>query len=264
MRFSLKLEVENGNVALPLNYQYELSSWIFHTIHNSDNDFARWLHETGYCNRNRKFKLFTFSRLKPEKYRISGDRMIIDSRNTELIVSFYVSEAVEHFIAGVFKNQHLKLGDRISSADFYVRQIEKLPDISFSSCMKFRAISPLIVSHNTGVEEYARYLSPEDDAYPELLYNNLISKYVATAEFHTEDCNKGAVLSEQEFGFSLLGGIRQKLIRIKAGKSDETFLKGFEFEFKLTAPVELMRIGYYSGFGEKNSLGFGCVEVVET
>ncbi|MBP8945755.1 MAG: hypothetical protein KBG25_07665, partial [Paludibacteraceae bacterium] len=86
--------------------------------------------------------------------------------------------------------------------------------------------------------------------------------YVATAEFHTEDCNKGAVLSEQEFGFSLLGGIRQKLIRIKAGKADETFLKGFEFEFKLTAPVELMRIGYYSGFGEKNSLGFGCVEVV--
>jgi CRISPR-associated endoribonuclease Cas6 len=40
------------------------------------------------------------------------------------------------------------------------------------------------------------------------------------------------------------------------------FFKGFEFDFSLTAPVELMRIGYYGGVGEKNSLGFGCCELV--
>jgi hypothetical protein len=29
----------------------------------------------------------------------------------------------------------------------------------------------------------------------------------------------------------------------------------------LNAPVELIKTGYYAGFGEKNSMGFGCVEI---
>ncbi|MCB0538258.1 MAG: CRISPR-associated endoribonuclease Cas6, partial [Bacteroidetes bacterium] len=32
------------------------------------------------------------------------------------------------------------------------------------------------------------------------------------------------------------------------------------FHFELTAPVELHEIGYEAGFGEKNSMGFGCVK----
>jgi CRISPR-associated endoribonuclease Cas6 len=263
MRFRLNLEVSVGNCILPINYQYELSSWIFHTIYSSDNDFARWLHNTGYTNQNRKFKLFTFSRLMPEKYSITRDRLIIESRNIAMILSFHVPKTVEHFITGLFRNQELKLGDSISSGDFRVQKIEKQPEVSFSTQMKFRAISPVIISQNIENEKYARYLSPEDASYPELFYNNLISKYVAWAGMLMPEYGKDPYSTDQEFGFSVLGGIRQKLIRIKAGKADETFLKGFEFDFNLTAPVELMRIGYYGGFGEKNSLGFGCCEVLK-
>jgi CRISPR-associated endoribonuclease Cas6 len=227
MRFRLNLEVSGGNCALPINYQYELSSWIFHTIHSSDNEFARWLHNTGYTNQNRKFKLFTFSRLMPEKYSVSHDRLIIESQNIAVIVSFHVPEAVEHFITGLFRNQELKLGDRISSCYFRVQEIEKLPEVPFSSRMKFRAISPLVISHNTETEKYARYLSPEDVTYPELLYNNLISKYVALAGLNMPEYGKDAISKDQEFEFSVLGCIRQKLIRIKAGKADETFFQRF-------------------------------------
>ncbi|RLD54679.1 MAG: CRISPR-associated endoribonuclease Cas6, partial [Bacteroidetes bacterium] len=34
------------------------------------------------------------------------------------------------------------------------------------------------------------------------------------------------------------------------------------YKFKIKAPKELLRLGYYAGFGEKNSMGFGCCEVV--
>jgi len=55
---------------------------------------------------------------------------------------------------------------------------------------------------------------------------------------------------------------REKGITIKAGKPDQTKIVGYLFTFHLEAPAELLRIGYYAGFGEKNSIGFGCGEVI--
>jgi len=262
MRFRLILQLSGRSNELPLNYQYELSSWIFHLINNSDKEFAFWLHESGYSFGNRKFKFFTFSRLRFGKYSITGDRLIIESEDIELIISFLIPQIVEHFIIGLFKNQKLRIGDSKSSVTFYVRQIEKLPEVRFSGKMSFSSLSPLIISHFNGINKYAQYLSPDDKRYPDLFYNNLISKYVALAGFNNELYNKSEVLADHEFGFSLNGGARPKLIKIKAGKEGETYLRGYEYNFELTAPVELMKIGYYAGFGEKNSLGFGCVEVM--
>lgn len=261
MRFRLTLEVTGYNNHLPVNYQYELSSWIFHAINNSNNDFARWLHEKGFCYGNRKFKFFTFSKLVPGKYYLKGDRLVLESRYAQFITSFYLPMAAEHFIKGLFKDQSFRLGDKISSVEFRIMQIEKLPEVNFLTKMNFRTVSPVIISHYDGVHKYAQYISPENELYPEQLYNNLISKYVAIAETVNKDFTSEEAMAEHEFCFSIENNPKQKLIRIKAGKEGETYLKGFEYSFSLTAPVELIKIGYYAGFGEKNSLGFGCVEV---
>lgn len=268
MRFRLILsnrETTKKGDMLPLNYQYELSSWIYKLINLSDTKFARWLHETGYALENRKFKMFTFSNLRPEHYSIVGDRMIIDPGNSELIVSFYLPEGVEHFIKGLFRNHQFQLGDNISKVDFIIREVEKLPEIEFSHSMRFNTLSPLVISRTGGSESrHARYLSPVEEKFGELLTGNLINKYVALAESglaevrNREEFVNGAVKME------LAGQPRQKLVKIKAGTPEQVFLKGFLFEFRLTAPVELMRIGYYGGFGEKNSLGFGCCDILTT
>jgi CRISPR-associated endoribonuclease Cas6 len=248
---------------LPINYQYELSSWIYRTIHASDSDFAQWLHNTGYVKENRKFKLFTFSSLKPEKYKVLGDRLLIESENAELTISFYLPKTVEHFITGLFRNQSFRLGDNLSSVGFTVKQIEKLPEVEFSGTMSFRTISPIVISKNTEPEKkYAQYLSPGDTGYGDLLANNLVNKYVALAEKGHININNGSAIADVPVNLLLVGKPRQKLIKIKAGNAGETFLKGYLFSFQLSAPVELMRIGYYGGFGEKNSLGFGCCEVI--
>lgn len=53
MRFNLCLSLldRNRNV-LPVNYQYELSAWIYKVINHSDPAFADWLHNKGYSNDN--------------------------------------------------------------------------------------------------------------------------------------------------------------------------------------------------------------------
>jgi CRISPR-associated endoribonuclease Cas6 len=154
------------------------------------------------------------------------------------------------------------LGDKKSSVGFTVQQIEKLPEVDFTNNMSFRTISPMIISQNTKPEQkYAQYLSPEEAGYGLLLANNLINKFVALVEKGHIQANNLPAKDDVPIVMSMEGKPRQKLIKIKAGNESETFLKGFLFSFNLSAPVELMRIGYYGGFGEKNSLGFGCCEV---
>jgi CRISPR-associated endoribonuclease Cas6 len=54
--------------------------------------------------------------------------------------------------------------------------------------------------------------------------------------------------------------IRSRKISIKEKSKEETELKGYHgFDFRLTAPVEVVKCGYYSGFGSKNTLGLGTV-----
>lgn len=48
MRFKLDIVVPINSI-IPINYQYELSSWIYHVI-NCDKEFADWLHNKGFTD----------------------------------------------------------------------------------------------------------------------------------------------------------------------------------------------------------------------
>ena len=39
-------------------------------------------------------------------------------------------------------------------------------------------------------------------------------------------------------------------------------MKGYLFNFELQGEPELLRLGYYGGFGRLNSQGFGCAEII--
>ncbi len=267
MRFRLLLGVNSSDDKnqVPINYQYELSSWIYQTINQSDGEFSKWLHDTGHTRQNRKFKLFTFSQLVPGKYAVEDDRLTLLSDQVILTVSFYLPKAVEHFVTGLFRRQEFRLGDRVSSVDFIVRQVEKLPEVDFSSEMTYKTLSPVIISANDAENSrHARYLSPDEEKFGELMAGNLVNKYVALAESGLASVSNLKEGVDGTVRMELKGQSRQKLVKIKAGTTEQVFLKGYLFEFRLTAPAELMRIGYYGGFGEKNSLGFGCCEVLKT
>ena len=126
MRFKLGLHLIGLQRILPINYQYELSSWIYQNIHYGNPEFSEWLHNHGYTHGSKQFRLFPFSNLSIEKYKISGDRIEIVGESCFLDLSFYTEEAVEPFIMGIFKNQEFSLGDKISQVKFHVSSIEKL------------------------------------------------------------------------------------------------------------------------------------------
>lgn len=263
MRFLLTLTVKRGSI-LPLNYQYPISSWIYKCINRADSDFALFLHEQGYrgAKSGKPFKFFTFSKLDIPKREIYEDRLIVQSSEVFLILSFLVEQAAEKFVAGVFQHQHAGIGDKKSQVDFEVTHIEARP-VPVSSEMVIRTTSPIVVSKpmmELGKKMKAKFLSPKEEEYKDYFLQNLIRKYESYAHFTG---NSISADHAEAMDWSLeKGRVKSNLETIKAGTPAETKVRGYDYSFRLVAPVPIMRIGLLAGFGEKNSLGFGCGEVL--
>ncbi|MBD0280088.1 MAG: CRISPR-associated endoribonuclease Cas6, partial [Flavisolibacter sp.] len=64
MRLKLTLHTNEKGALLPFNYQYPLSAAIYKIIQTADHEFAAFLHDQGYGEGHKSFKLFTFSDLR--------------------------------------------------------------------------------------------------------------------------------------------------------------------------------------------------------
>jgi CRISPR-associated endoribonuclease Cas6 len=178
MRFKLTLSKTTAANRLPLNYQYELSAWIYKVLAEASPEFSAFLHEQGYRHGSKQFKLFTYSSLGVERYSIdqAQQRLIILSDSVTLQISFCLEEAASTFITGLFMNQQVGIGDKLSRVDFVVSSVEALPQPLFTNRMHLRTTSPLCLS---SMEErngrlMPQYLSPEDKRFEKLLFDNLI------------------------------------------------------------------------------------------
>lgn len=262
MKFKLTLEpIKQGRI-LPINYQYEFSSWIYKTIHSGNPGFSEWLHSHGYMDGHKQFRLFTFSRLYPEKYRVQGDRIELQGNNAVIYISFYAEEAVEPFIIGLFQNQEFAIGDKISKVQFHVKSIEKLPELEWLETMTFRTETPIVISiKENETSKSAKYLSPENNGYDNYFLKNLITKHLALMKQQNKLNQQITFGNTPGIKFTLLNKPKSKVIKIKTGTLEETSIKGYLFDYSISAPIEIIKLGFYAGFGEKNSLGFGCVEV---
>lgn len=255
MELALKLSIVKGNF-LSLNYQYELASWIYKVIERADANYSQFLHNKGFEVDGRRFKMFTFSQLDTRPYEIVGNQIKLLGKEISFAVRFAVDSSMEHFIVGLFKQQRFGLGDKNSVIDFEVTGIETVAPPLFQPIMKYQCLSPICISRMRD-DRTAEYLSPETPGYGKLLVQNLVRKshaLVGTSDTTTP--------SEPEFRFQLLNTPRKKGVHIKSHTAGHTQVIGYLFHFELTTPIELHELGYDAGFGEKNSMGFGCVNIL--
>ncbi|MBK6263633.1 CRISPR-associated endoribonuclease Cas6 [Marivirga sp. S37H4] len=259
MRFKIHLERINGDKFLPINYQYELSSVIYKIIHTADSDFARFLHDQGYITGQKTFRLFTFSHLVLDKSKVipEAGRLEHVGNKSSFQFSCLVDRTAEEFIKGIFMNQEFTLGDKITQVSYTVSHIEALEPPVFMEKMTYRCLSPIFI-RNKRPDGGEDYLQPKDEDYAKLVLSNLVSKAQALAVAGTyADFSEG----ETVLKLNSIGKIYKKGITIKQNTLQSSKLIGYSYEFELTAPVELQEIGYYAGFGNLGSQGFGCVGV---
>ncbi len=265
MRFKISLHLSDPEKnILPINYQYEISAWIYNTIQLADPAFSMWLHEKGYSSGAQRFKFFTFSNIMfaAKGYTVEDDRLRILVSPCELIISFLIEEAAMPFITGIFRSQVFSIGDFKTSVGFIVSSVERMPDPEFESQMTFKMLSPIIIGKSRLTEggKGTEYLNPVHPDYEKLFFQNLQRK----VEIYK--MQKHETLTVPDFSYcrlEVLNEPRSKNILVKNGKREATHVRGFNYQCRITSPVEWMRVGYYAGFGEKNSLGFGCGVVMK-
>ncbi len=264
MRLKLELECK-PNATLGLNYMYALQAVIYKVLERADPEFSQWLHNKGYDATGKNFKFFTFDILDtPERDRhidkIKNTIRFINGRITWQ-VSFCVDEQMEKFVIGLFKNQKLEVVTSDGRADFTVVGVEILEKPVFTSTMRFRTYTPICIAEKTETDKYQQYRSPLDVNFEKYFFANLENKFkTLNAITSTGDANE--VLLKPIF--KLLSKPYSKKISVfKKDNPKPTDTIGYEFDFEITALPEFLRIGYFAGFGVKNSSGFGFCEILK-
>jgi len=273
MRLKLTLQTLHKPAYLPFNYQYPLSAAIYKIIQSADAAFATFLHDTGYGSGHKSFKLFTFSDIKTPFIK-NGDRMQLQTDSAELIVCFYIPEAAENFIKGLFLNQQLQIADFKSKTTFHINQVESQRELLSDGVMErlserkseglkylLQPLSPLVTGRKNDRGHYD-YRSPQDEDFEDCLLHNWIEKAVATQNADTDTLQN----LKQKISVTVrlfAHPPQSRLITIKGGTNAETKIRGYtKFRLEVTAPGEMIELALGAGLGLYNAQGMGCMEVV--
>lgn len=267
MRIKLTIQPIEQKCAIPINYQYPISAAIYQILNNASPEYAEFLHEKGYISPNGKpLKLFTFSRIWcPTIKRIAATLVIKNRSNCYFqIASPMLEDFVQNFVIGLFQQQQIEIGGPAAVGKFIVNQVETLAEPEFTSETKFVCLAPIVASakHEHRGKETSYYIRPDDPQLGEAIRKNLVQKF-QTIYHHAPNDEKLVLIFDENY-LQRKGGYDKisKLITIKEGDEAETQIKCFIAPFTLNGSVELIRAAYDCGIGEKNSLGFGMIEVV--
>ncbi len=136
MRLLISLRTEKGQLRVPVQYNHLLQGLIYA---NLDRTLSEWLHEKGHAYGERRFKLFTFSRLFGKREASNG-HVQFDSP-----VHFYLG-AFDTKVLGSFAEHLLtKPSVRLGSAECRVAEVgvEPQPEIDPAKPILVKALSPI-------------------------------------------------------------------------------------------------------------------------
>lgn len=224
--------------SLAYDYQYWLASMLLDRLDRADGQLADFLHShTGY-------KFYTFSNLILEDRRRAKDGLQFD--NAHFFLTSPDKKFIRGFASGLLQQPEFYLG----GSDLVVRSVEILERKEIPGNCRMKTLSPIYVKTRRKVggklkdwDLYAR-----DAKFHENLHRNLLSKY---AEYY------GKEPESDHFEITDYHYFKPRRFTI-AGDNRRCS----ELAFDVQGGEELLRFGYEAGLGEKNAMGFGCVEVV--
>lgn len=242
MRLEIILKGKN-NFKVPFNYNHILSAIIYNKI--ADLNFANELHSS------KSFKFFTFSQIYIPKRRIVKDGIIAKDG----VISFYISSPndflIKSLVDGFLEDSEISFQNQ----KLTIQKIEALKTPEFSSKSEFKTLAPIIVRTKKEIDGELKIwdLAPSDKFFKSL-ENNLIKKYIKFNNLTKTD-KKINIYSDMNF-------VKRKRISINKGNAT-THHRAYMMDLILEGDLNLIEFAYDVGIGEKNSMGFGMVKLLE-
>ena len=253
MRIKLTLIKPDGNIRLPVHYNHIVQAFIYRYMGKVAPELTELLHSEGFKVQKgrgvKRFKFFTFSRIIPSgDVRREGGYLVFP-RTVFLVVCSPLSRILEAFARGVVKPDRVTIGEeRLIVKEVSVETLKE----PLNGPIHIRTLSPITVRDTLreGGRRYSLFLSPFSKDFSDRLKENLRDKWLALT---------GEELTSSDFRLQLVDGAtyRKRVVRYK-----EQIVEAWDGEFLLDGSSELLQMALYSGLGERNSQGFGCVEPV--
>lgn len=239
MRIKITLK-SSENLKIPYNYNYALSSLIYNTI--ADLDLAKELHSSD------SFKFFTFSQIHVKQPKFNKNEIIAKNG----IFSFYLSSPCDKLInsltRGFLEKELVFLNKRLNTLN-----VELIKTPIFNDKERFNTISPIIIRSKREVDGKLRIWDlPPSDEFFKKIENNLVKKYCIF--------NKIKQTPKEIKACSEMTNVKRKRITINKG-STTTYHRAYLMDLILKGDSELINFAYDVGLGEKNSMGFGMINL---
>lgn len=228
---------------LHYDYQYGLASMLYSKLANSNIELANKIHS------KKGFKFYTFSNLILEDK--IPEKNGLNFKKAHFFLSSPDPEFIRSFAEGLLLEPEFFLGNNGNKSNFVIERIEVLPLIHFSDACTFRTLSPIYLKtqrkQDDRLVEFDLY--PKDSKFHENLHKNLVARY---EEFY------GSKIDKDFFEVIKIPSFKPKRVQI-----ENNYRRCSLMDLYLSANPELLQFAYDAGLGEKNAMGFGCVNVLE-
>lgn len=240
MQIFLKLKGEN--IVLPIAYRYFVQGMIYHAL-ESEPEYSRFLHNGGYKDENKSFKLFTFSPLIGN-YRVE-DKKIVFSGIISLEIRTAIPEITQILLKAFYRGNSVKIGRNDLTIESCILKNKTV----FKNEAEITPVSP-VVAYVTRNNTNRIYFSPNEDEFCDFVVNNAKRKWLSTGR------------NESDFYLSIKKkGERQPKKEVTLFK--KTYITAWYVDFILCGNPEVIDFLYNVGIGSKNSQGFGMFEIIE-
>lgn len=258
IRLKLKLKTAPYSI-LPFNYEEQVSRWIedqlidlkriIDTRMGIDNPERIAAHlAADLC-----LDHFTFTKILLSKpFSVQGSEgMRLDSGEARLTINCYCGEGHDQakLAMDVMRGSLMRIQGRRHTIDFRVVDVVQLDPPVFTQVMRFKTQTPIFMSTREANSPHPVHVSPTSVLnYGELLKKQLLN----------QARDVGLTLESKTVVFKCTSTPKSKMLHFGNWK-----YRAFHFEFLLCAPVELMELAYYSGFGMlSRELGLGMCGII--
>ncbi|MCR6544724.1 CRISPR-associated endoribonuclease Cas6 [Dehalobacterium formicoaceticum] len=232
-------------VVLPIHYNQLIQAALYNSI---DQELASFLHNKGYRDGTRTFKMFCFSLIQGAYQMDRIKKTIAFEGEIKLTVSSPLQDFCQSLVNVLLSKGVMRIGARELAIDrINVRQYE----VQQNKVM-VRTLSPVVLYSTllrADGKKYTVYFQPGETDYTRLFNENLRKKYRALY---------AAEGPEGEVEIKPVGIQRMKIVSFK-----NTVIKGYAGKLLLMGANELLQLAVDGGIGSKNSQGFGCVEAAD-
>jgi len=232
------------NIVLQVGFNSIIQWFIYSNIKDS------WLHDIGFKYEKRQFKLFSFSSFLEKAQFINEKKLFIFPKIVSFIFSSPVDWIIENLASKSFTTKKISFWQN----ELYLSEVSVLkpPQITQNE-IKIRAITPIEVHSTFQIYKQKKtyYYNPYEKEFSLLIANNAAKKWEA---FYKKP-------PESELKLEPIGFNKEKIVRF--GSKNSLIIKGWTGNFKLLADSKMLGFIIDAGLGNRNSQGFGMVEVIQ-